>query len=178
MFFLLSGHILLRVLYCTGPLSMSMIGCFILQVPWACLWLAVPYYRNPEHVCDWLLHITGTLGMSVIGCYICYITGTLSMSVIGCYILQEPWAFLWLAVTYDRNPEHFCDGLLHITGTLSMYVIGSWLPWHLAAASCTPVPVLLGIPLFFISICKNVEQLKYSTVHTLCHTLKNFRNLL
>lgn len=34
-------------------------------------------------------------------------------------------------------------------GTLLMYVIGSWLPWHLAAASCTPVPVLLGIGMYF-----------------------------
>lgn len=34
-------------------------------------------------------------------------------------------------------------------GTLGMYVIGSWLPWHLAAATCTPVPVLLGLGMYF-----------------------------
>jgi len=34
-------------------------------------------------------------------------------------------------------------------GTLCMYVIGSWLPWHLAAASCTIVPVLLGLGMYF-----------------------------
>jgi len=34
-------------------------------------------------------------------------------------------------------------------GTLCMYVIGSWLPWHLAAASCTIVPLLLGLGMYF-----------------------------
>jgi len=30
-------------------------------------------------------------------------------------------------------------------GTLIMYTLGSSVPWHIAAAACTPVPVLLGI---------------------------------
>jgi len=34
-------------------------------------------------------------------------------------------------------------------GVLLMYTIGSWLPWHLAAASCTPVPCLLALSLYF-----------------------------
>ena len=28
-------------------------------------------------------------------------------------------------------------------GTLLIYVLGSLLPWHLAAAACVPVPILL-----------------------------------
>lgn len=34
-------------------------------------------------------------------------------------------------------------------GVLLMYTIGSWLPWHAAAACCTPVPCLLAICLSF-----------------------------
>lgn len=34
-------------------------------------------------------------------------------------------------------------------GVLLMYTIGSWLPWHLAAACCTPIPCLLAICLSF-----------------------------
>jgi len=34
-------------------------------------------------------------------------------------------------------------------GVLLMYTIGSWLPWHLAAASCTPVPCLLALSLVY-----------------------------
>jgi len=33
-------------------------------------------------------------------------------------------------------------------GTLVMYSLGSYLPWHLAAATCTPVPVFLAIFVF------------------------------
>jgi len=35
------------------------------------------------------------------------------------------------------------------TGVLLMYTIGSWLPWHMAAACCTPVPCILAISLSF-----------------------------
>lgn len=35
-------------------------------------------------------------------------------------------------------------------GTLIMYTLGSYLPWHLAAASCTPVPVILGLAMCFM----------------------------
>jgi len=34
-------------------------------------------------------------------------------------------------------------------GVLLMYTVGSWLPWHLSAASCTPVPCLLALSLSF-----------------------------
>jgi len=34
-------------------------------------------------------------------------------------------------------------------GVLLMYTVGSWLPWHLAAASCTPIPCLLALSLSF-----------------------------
>lgn len=34
-------------------------------------------------------------------------------------------------------------------GVLTMYVVGSILPWHLAAASCTPVPLLMVFFLMF-----------------------------
>jgi len=34
-------------------------------------------------------------------------------------------------------------------GVLTMYVVGSILPWHLAAASCTPVPLLMVVFLMF-----------------------------
>ena len=30
-------------------------------------------------------------------------------------------------------------------GTLVMYTLGANLPWHLAAATCTPVPLFLGV---------------------------------
>jgi len=35
-------------------------------------------------------------------------------------------------------------------GTLVMYIIGSYVPWHLAAASCTPVPIILGLCLCYM----------------------------
>lgn len=34
-------------------------------------------------------------------------------------------------------------------GVLTMYVVGSWLPWHLAAATCAPAPLLMSICLMF-----------------------------
>eukprot|EP00091_Calanus_sinicus_P011843 TRINITY_DN2672_c0_g1_i2.p1 TRINITY_DN2672_c0_g1~~TRINITY_DN2672_c0_g1_i2.p1 ORF type:complete len:586 (-),score=108.96 TRINITY_DN2672_c0_g1_i2:152-1909(-) len=34
-------------------------------------------------------------------------------------------------------------------GVLTMYVVGSWLPWHFAAASCSPTPILMVICLMF-----------------------------
>jgi len=36
-------------------------------------------------------------------------------------------------------------------GTLVMYTLGANLPWHLAAATCTPVPLFLGIFVFFLN---------------------------
>jgi len=34
-------------------------------------------------------------------------------------------------------------------GVLTMYVVGSILPWHFAAASCTPAPIMMVISLMF-----------------------------
>jgi facilitated trehalose transporter len=34
-------------------------------------------------------------------------------------------------------------------GVLIMYLLGSWLPWHIAAAVCIPVPCLLSMTLYF-----------------------------
>lgn len=34
-------------------------------------------------------------------------------------------------------------------GVLTMYLLGSWLPWHIAAAVCIPVPCLLSVSLYF-----------------------------
>jgi len=36
-------------------------------------------------------------------------------------------------------------------GTLLMYTLGSYMPWHIAAAICTPVPVILGVVVCFLS---------------------------
>jgi len=52
------------------------------------------------------------------------------------------------------QPQHrgWMSGLtvpITAIGVLTMYVIGSWLPWHFAAASCTPVPMLMVICLMF-----------------------------
>lgn len=52
------------------------------------------------------------------------------------------------------QPEHrgWLSGLtvpIMAIGVLTMYVVGSWLPWHLAAASCTPAPLLMVICLAF-----------------------------
>jgi len=52
------------------------------------------------------------------------------------------------------QPQHrgWLSGLtvpITAIGVLTMYVVGSWLPWHFAAASCTPVPMLLVICLMF-----------------------------
>lgn len=35
-------------------------------------------------------------------------------------------------------------------GTLVMYSLGSYIPWHFAAAACTPVPLILGALVFFL----------------------------
>jgi len=52
------------------------------------------------------------------------------------------------------QPQHrgWLSGLtvpIMAIGVLTMYVVGSWLPWHLAAASCTPAPLLMVICLAF-----------------------------
>lgn len=35
-------------------------------------------------------------------------------------------------------------------GTLIMYTLGSSVPWHIAAALCTPVPIILGLVMCFL----------------------------
>jgi len=52
------------------------------------------------------------------------------------------------------QPQHrgWLSGLtvpIMAIGVLSMYLIGSWLPWHLAAATCIPVPCLVIYFLYF-----------------------------
>jgi len=52
------------------------------------------------------------------------------------------------------QPQHrgWLSGLtvpITAIGVLTMYVVGSWLPWHFAAASCTPAPMLMVICLMF-----------------------------
>jgi len=52
------------------------------------------------------------------------------------------------------QPQHrgWLSGLtmpIMAIGVLTMYLVGSWLPWHLAAATCIPVPCLLVYTLFF-----------------------------
>jgi len=52
------------------------------------------------------------------------------------------------------QPQHrgWLSGLtvpIMAIGVLTMYLVGSWLPWHLAAATCIPVPCLLVYSLFF-----------------------------
>ena len=34
-------------------------------------------------------------------------------------------------------------------GVLTMYVVGTWMPWHFAAATCIPVPIIMIICLMF-----------------------------
>jgi len=35
-------------------------------------------------------------------------------------------------------------------GTLIMYTLGSYIPWHLAAATCAPIPIFLGLSMCFL----------------------------
>jgi len=52
------------------------------------------------------------------------------------------------------QPQHrgWMSGLtvpITAIGVLTMYVVGSILPWHLAAASCTPTPIMMVVCLMF-----------------------------
>jgi len=52
------------------------------------------------------------------------------------------------------QPQHrgWLSGLtvpITAIGVLTMYVVGSILPWHLAAASCTPAPIMMVVSLMF-----------------------------
>jgi len=107
-----------------------------------------------RRVCIMILSVVDLIGWIFIAA-----SQNLAMMLIGRFISgfvaagYSPCIQIYVAEITQAKNRGWMLGLtvpIMSIGTLVMYTLGSNLPWHLAAATCTPVPVFLGIFVFWL----------------------------